>query len=287
MNQTFDGSGIQMRSSEVFTLQHGFTQGIEGPACDKEGNLYAVNYERQGTIGKVTPEGECSVFLELPEGCIGNGIRFTRNGDMCIADYAGHHVFRYSFVTKELHVLAHDPTMNQPNDIAIMANDIVFASDPKWADDTGQIWRIRPDGEMTLLESGMGTTNGIEVSPDERLLYVNESVQRRIWVYDLQEDGSISNKRLHHQFPDFGLDGMRCDVDGNLYVARFGKGTVAVLAPDGTVTEEIRLHGSNCTNVTFGGEDGCTVYVTIMDQGNVERFQANRPGRCRRLFGLV
>lgn len=275
------------RTSEVFTAPHGFTNGVEGPACDKDGNLYAVNYEREGTIGRVTPKGECSVFLELPEGSVGNGIRFNRNGEMLIADYAGHNIYRYAFDTKRLEVLAHNPDMNQPNDIAIMANDIVFASDPNWSNDTGQLWRILPNGEMTLLETGMGTTNGIEVGPDEATLYVNESVQRRIWAYDLDEQGNISNKRLFREFPDYGLDGMRCDTEGYLYVSRFGKGTVAIFSPEGNLVEEVRLHGSNCTNVTFGGEDGRTVYVTMMDQGNVETFRAERPGRCRRLFGLV
>ncbi|WP_232278544.1 SMP-30/gluconolactonase/LRE family protein [Paenibacillus sp. 481] len=260
---------------------------MEGPGCDAEGNLYAVNFARQGTIGRVTPDGDSSVFIDLPAGSIGNGIRFTRDGVMLIADYTGHNVWKCNLNTRELSLLAHEPRMNQPNDICIMANDIVFASDPNWSNNTGQIWRILPDGAVTLLESGMGTTNGIEVGPNEDVLYVNESVQRRIWAYRLSPDGNISDKRLFHQFNDFGLDGMRCDIDGNVYVTRFGKGTVAILSPTGQLLEEIRLHGNNCTNVTFGGEDGRTVYVTVADQGNVERFRAERPGRCRRLFGIV
>lgn len=84
------------RRSEQFTPPNGFTGGVEGPACDKDGNLYAVNYEREGTIGKVTPEGVSSVFLELPEGSIANGIRFNRAGDMFMADYTRHRIYRYS-----------------------------------------------------------------------------------------------------------------------------------------------------------------------------------------------
>ncbi|MFD3268741.1 SMP-30/gluconolactonase/LRE family protein [Paenibacillus dendritiformis] len=277
----------QGRRSEQFTPPHEFTGGVEGPACDKEGNLYAVNYEREGTIGKVTPEGVSSVFVELPEGSIANGIRFNRAGDMFMADYTRHRIYRYAWEERRLDVLAEEPAMNQPNDIAISSRDVLFASDPNWGDDTGQLWRIDPDGKTTLLEAGMGTTNGIEVSPDDRLLYVNESVQRRIWVYDLSEDGNVSNKRLFHEFPDYGLDGMRCDVEGYLYVTRFGKGTVAILSPAGELVEEVQLLGKECTNLTFGGEDGRTVYVTMKDRGNVERFAADRPGRCRRLFGLV
>jgi gluconolactonase len=125
----------------------------------------------------------------------------------------------------------------------------------------------------------MGTTNGIEVSPDDRILYVNESVQRRIWAYDLSPSGEISNKRLFCQFEDFGLDGMRCDIGGNLYVTRYGKGCIAKISPRGEVLHEIRLNGANCTNLTFGGPDGRTVYVTVADRGNIERLRVDLPGR--------
>src|SRR5436189_5566523 len=129
--------------SQQFSKPGGFTQGIEGPACDADGNLYAVNFERQHTIGKVTPTGACNVFLELPNGSIGNGIRFNRAGDMFIADYTKHNVLRVDMqVGAQATTLAerntaiavhgHEPTMNQPNDLAIMANDIIFASDPNW-----------------------------------------------------------------------------------------------------------------------------------------------------------
>lgn len=269
--------------SQIFTPPHSFTPGVEGPACDREGNLYAVNFERQHTIGKVTPDGQASVFIELPNGSIGNGIRFNRAGEMLIADYVNHNILKVNMQTRELSVYAHEPTMNQPNDIAIGANDIVYASDPNWGNSTGQIWRIDTDGTVTLLEADMGTTNGIEVSADEKTLYVNESVQRRIWAYDLSSSGEISNKRLLIEFPDFGMDGMRVDVAGRLYVTRYGKGTVAILMPNGEVIREIALHGQNCSNIAFGGVDGCTCYVTLADQGNVEVFRTDTPGRSWQL----
>ena len=270
--------------SQEFTPVNGFTSGIEGPACDADGNLYAVNYERQHTIGKVTPDGEASVFVELPTGSIGNGIRFNSEGYMFIADYTNHNVLKVDMNTHEISVHAHEPTMNQPNDLAIGANDILYASDPNWGQSTGQIWRIGTNGQVTLLEADMGTTNGIEVSPDEKTLYVNESVQRNVWAYDLSFEGEVSNKRLLIQFPDFGMDGMRCDVEGNLYVTRHGKGTVAKLSSDGEVLLEVELAGKNCTNIAFGGPDGRTCYVTMADRGNVEVFRADLPGRSWMLF---
>ena len=267
-----------------FTPIDGFTSGIEGPACDAAGNLYAVNYERQHTIGKVTPDGTASVFIELPPGSIGNGIRFNSEGFMFIADYTNHNVLKVDMDTREISVHAHEPTMNQPNDLAIGANDILYASDPNWGASTGQIWRVDTDGKVTLLEPDMGTTNGIEVSPDERVLYVNESAQRNVWAYDLSPEGDVSNKRLLIQFPDFNMDGMRCDIEGNLYITRHGKGTVAKLSPAGEVLLEVQLTGKLCTNIAFGGTDGCTCYVTMADRGNVEVFRADLPGRSWQLF---
>ena len=270
--------------SQEFTPVDGFTSGIEGPACDAEGNLYAVNYERQHTIGKVTPDGTASVFVELPTGSIGNGIRFNSEGFMFIADYTNHNVLKVDMDTRSITVHAHEPTMNQPNDIAIGANDILYASDPNWGASTGQIWRVDTDGTVTLLEADMGTTNGIEVSPDEKVLYVNESAQRNVWAYDLSPEGEVSNKRLLIQFPDFNMDGMRCDTEGNLYITRHGKGTVAKLSPAGEVLLEVELTGKLCSNIAFGGPDGRTCYVTMADRGNVEVFRSDLPGRSWQLF---
>lgn len=266
-------------ASRVFTQPGSFTPGVEGPATDAGGNLYAVNYTRDHTIGRVAPDGRGEVFVTLPNGSIGNGIRFNSRGEMLIADYVNHNVLMVDMATQALSVFAHEPAMNQPNDLAIGANDRVYASDPNWADSTGQLWRIDPDGTVTRLETGMGTTNGIEVGPDEKTLYVNESIQRRVWAYDLSEDGRISNKRLLLEFPDFGMDGMRIDTEGYLYITRYDKGTVAKVSPDGAVVQEIAVSGKKPSNIAFGGPDGRTCYVTLADRGSIDVFRVDHPGR--------
>jgi sugar lactone lactonase YvrE len=224
------------------------------------------------------------VFVELPDGSIGNGIRFTAAGEMLIADYTNHNVLRVDMATRAIGIYAHEPKMNQPNDLAIGPNGIVYASDPNWKESWGQIWRVELDG-VTLLETGMGTTNGIEVSPDGGTLYVNETVQRNIWAYDLSLRGEVSKKRLLIQFPDYGMDGMRCDQAGNLYVTRYGKGTVARVSPRGEVSQEITLAGEKPSNLAFGGPDGRTCYVMLADRGNVEVFRTDLPGRSWRAVG--
>ena len=264
-----------------------FTQGVEGPAVDKQGRLYAVNFAEQGTIGVLSEANSAKLLVKLPDNSVGNGIRFDRQGNMYIADYVNHNVLKInaerltsrSLSTADVKVFAHSPLMNQPNDIAIATNGTLYASDPNWANNTGQLWRIDTNGDVVLLEKNMGTTNGVEVSPDNKTLYVNESVQRTVWQYDLSVQGDISNKRALIQFSDFGLDGMRTDQAGNVYIARYGKGVVAVVSPQGELLREVPLKGQFPTNVAFGGKDGKTIFVTMQKRGAIESFRNEISGR--------
>ncbi|MNW96705.1 Gluconolactonase precursor [compost metagenome] len=245
---------------------------------DADGNIYAVNFARQQTIGKVSPGGAGEVYLTLPGASIANGIRFGSRGQMYLADYMEHTIYLVDPATRALTIHAREPRMTQPNDIAITADDVLYASDPNWKENTGRVWRIAQDGTVTLALDTMGTANGIEVSPDGKILYVNESVQRNIWMYDIAADGSLSGKRLLIKFDDFGMDGMRVDVDGNLYVTRYGKGTVVKLSPQGRILREISVPGAKPSNITFGGPDGRTAYVTEVVQGRLLQFRVDRPG---------
>ncbi|MEX1239609.1 MAG: SMP-30/gluconolactonase/LRE family protein [Cyclobacteriaceae bacterium] len=274
----------QVSCQELFvasdhTAENIFTSGIEGPSFDKKGNLYVVNFGKEGTIGLVKPDGKAELFINLPEGSIANGIKFDRKGDMYLADYTGHNVLKVDMKTKKVSTYVHENRFNQPNDIIVNEKGQFFASDPNWKEGTGQLWRIDVGGKAVLLAEGMGTTNGIALSPDEKTLYVNESAQRKIWAFDVDASGDISNKRLFAEFSDFGFDGMACDSKGNLYVTRHGKGTVAILSPDGKVMREIQLKGKRCSNLVFGGKKGRTVYVTMQDRKGIEKFEVEHPGK--------
>lgn len=261
------------------TAENVFTKSIEGPAAIGSGLLYVVNYEKNGTIGIVDATGNAELFATLPEGSIGNGIRFDMDWNMYIADYTRHNILVMRSGERSIHVYAHDSTMNQPNDLAVTKKGILFASDPNWKKGTGSIYRSSREGELVKIDSGLGTTNGIEVSPGDKYLYVNESLQRKIWRYDLDSSGNISNKKLLIEFPDFGLDGMRCDTLGNLFVCRYDKGTVAIVSPEGKIIREVEMKGKKPSNIAFGGNDGKTCFVTIQDRGCVETFRSETPGR--------
>ncbi|SEM25931.1 Sugar lactone lactonase YvrE [Aquimarina amphilecti] len=252
-----------------YTQPGDFTKGIEGPATDYLGNVYAVNYQEEGTIGIVTPDGKASLFLKLPNGSIGNGIRFGGKNKMYVADYINHNILKITTETKKIEVFAHQSLANQPNDIAISDIGVLYASDPNWVTNTGNVWKVTKEKGFELLEGNMGTTNGIEVSPDNKKLYVNESVQRKIWVYDITNTGFIKNKKLFFSFDNYGLDGMRCDNEGNLYICRYGKGSIVVLSEKGVFIKEYMLNGKKPTNITFGSNYE-TFFITMADRGCIE-----------------
>jgi sugar lactone lactonase YvrE len=271
--------------SRQLTPSGEYTFGIEGPAVDAVGNLYVVNHGKQGTVGRLAPGAtQSELFVELPAGSVGNAIRFDRDGRMYIADYKNHNVFVLERGQSEPQVYFHSDDFNQPNDLTVAADGTIYASDPSWRRRDGQVWRIvrGPDGkglgEAMTVDRKLGTTNGLDLSPDGATLYVDESETREIWAYRL-EGAKLAAPRLVKKFADFGLDGLRTDIDGLIYVTRILKGTVVVLTPEGKLVREIPLQAKEPTNLAFGGPDGKTVFVTQRRGGFIESFRVDRPGR--------
>jgi sugar lactone lactonase YvrE len=279
--------------SEPFTPQKSFTGGIEGPACDAAGNLYLVSLGREGTIGKVTPEGQLSLFAVVPDGGAANGLRFDSNGWLIAADYVNHHVWRIDAKTGAfLEDLAADwkgLPFKQPNDLGIASDDTLYFTDPDWKNRAGggRIFMIAapPARRTVLLDENLATPNGITVSPDDRRVYVGQSHAHNILVYDRRPDGALHNKRVFIDFPAAGVpatavpDGIRCDSKGNLWVSMVGLGKVLVVQPDGTLhPRAVECNGRNPANVTFCGPDGRTLYITEKQHGRVEKFRAPFPG---------
>ena len=177
-----DAAEDALFTSKRITPQGEYTSGIEGPAVDASGNLYVVNFQQRGTIGKVAPgASQSQLFTSLPAGSIGNGIRFDRDGRMYIADFKKHNVWVIERGETTPKVYFHSDRFNQPNDLAIAADGTLYASDPRFASPAGgQIWRItrgadgKGQGEVMSSTRRLGVTNGIDLSPDGATLYVSE-----------------------------------------------------------------------------------------------------------------
>jgi signal peptidase len=281
--------------SKRITPQGEYTAGIEGPAVDASGNLYVVNFQQSGNIGRLAAGGSQSeLFTSLPVGSIGNGIRFDRQGRMYVADFKKHKVWVIASGETTPHLYFHSDRFNQPNDLAIAADGTLYASDPRFASPAGgQIWRItrgadgKGQGEVMSSARRLGVTNGIDLSPDGKTLYVSESNSRQVWAYRL-EGNKLLDPRLVKGFSDFEVDGLRTDVDGRIYLARLSAGKIAVISPGGSLEREVLLLGKQPTNLTFGGPDGRTVFVTQKEGRFIEAFRVDRPGRepCLQVPGL-
>ncbi|WP_198961071.1 SMP-30/gluconolactonase/LRE family protein [Bradyrhizobium sp. UFLA03-84] len=275
----------QLFQSNRATPAGEYTFGIEGPAVDRDGNLFVVNIGRPGTIGKLAAgAAQSEKFIDLPEGSVGNAIRFDRDGTMFIADYKKHNIFVLKRGSPEPQVWFHSDQMNQPNDITVASDGTIYASDPNWKGHRGQIWRIAraadgsSEGEVMTAPRAMGTTNGIDLSPDGKRLYVSESNSGEVWSYAIGKDG-LTDAKLIKTFEPDTVDGLRTDVAGKIFVARILKGAIAILKPNGSVERQVGLGGKEPTNLAFGGSDGKTVFVTQRQGGYIETFRTDQEGR--------
>lgn len=286
-----------MTTSQQLTPKGEYTGGIEGPAVDRDGILYVVSLKENGppdkgtrSIGMVEPgTAKSKLFAKLPVGSLGSGTRFDRDGRMYVADHKGHNVFVFERGQTKPGVYFHSEAFNQPNDLAIAADGTLYASDPRIKKgQASKIWRIsrRPDGTgrgevMANDHEPMGHVNGIDLSPDGATLYVSESDTKRIVAYQLQ-GSKLAERHVVSKFDSpsgIDLDGLRTDSAGKIFVAWNGNGKVLAVAPDGSSVEEIRTQGKNPSNLTFGGPDAMTVYVTQVDGGFIESFRHDKPGR--------
>lgn len=129
---------------------------------------------------------------------------------------------------------------------------------------TGSFFRLDPDGAVTAVDSGYTVANGPALSPDGRRIHHTDSAARRIYAFDIAEDGSLSGKRVHIQFTeaDGYPDGMTCDAEGGLWVAHWDGGRVSRFRPDGTLDRVVRVAASRVTSCVFAGPALDQLFIT-------------------------
>ncbi len=265
------GVALLSCATASFTRAGLFTSDIEGPAFGGDGLLYVANFHEQGTIGVVDVEGRRApeVYVRLPDGGVASGLAFNPRGELLVADYVNHRVWKVR--DGVLTPWVHEPRMSQPNDLAVAADGTCYLTDPDWAAGTGQLWQVSSEGVVTLLAEGLGTVNGIALCDGDASLYVSESRQREVWRYSLH-DGALGARALVARFEDGGLDGLACGADGTLYVTRHGKGELLQLSAGGEVVRRFVLRGSRPSNVALRGG---RAYVTEQSRGAIETVDAN------------
>jgi sugar lactone lactonase YvrE len=261
----------------------------EGPTFDRQGNLFFVNYTCNGIIGRRTPQGEVSAWLQLPDAVQPDGTRrhafpfglkADSQGNLFVADYGGRRVLKVS-PEKKVETLASaygGKPFNNPNDLCLDRAGNLFFTDPQGERDNnsaGAIYRYSARGELTGLHTGLAYPNGIVVSPDEKRLCLAETWTRSIIAFDLGSEGALSNQRVLHQFPTPTVDGLCLDEFGRIWVARLNNQTVDVLSPDGTPLASYPGGGDRVTNLAWWDR---SLYVTVAGQHAIYRLDVGCRG---------
>lgn len=255
---------------ELVSEGHHFT---EGPAVDKDGTFYFCDV-RGNRIHRVTSSGSAAVFQENSGGA--SGLHFGKDGRLYAAQGTTKRIVAYDAAGKE-QVVADDVT---PNDLTVASNGRIYFTDPGHH----RVWLVDPQGNTRMVHEGIDFPNGITLSPDEAKLYVADTRSKWVWAFQIADDGSLINGEAfyHLEMPDdttiplrAGADGLTVDTEGYLYVAT--KLGVQICDQPGRVVGIINPPSTaDLSNVTFGGPDRQTLYVTAGDR--VYRRHLRRKG---------
>ena len=154
------------------------------------------------------------------------------------------------------------------NDLVVLHNGNIYVTDPDWDGTThsSNVWLIKPDGTKSVVDKGLKFCNGITASPDQSLLYVDDTKSHWVYSYQIQPDGTLKDKQRYYHLhvrdtdDDSGADGMEVDSAGRLYVAtRMG---LQVCDQAGRVNCIIPTPNGKISNIVFGGADFDTLYIS-------------------------
>jgi gluconolactonase len=246
--------------AKTLKLAGGF-QFTEGPAADKEGNIYFTDIPNS-RIHKWSVDGKLSTFMENSDKA--NGLFFDKNGNL-IACIGGTGKLVSINPRGKITVLADKyggKPFNSLNDLWINSKGGIYFTDPRY----GNRENLPQDGEHVYCLSAdrkglirviddMVRPNGIIGTPDGKTLYVADHGAHKTYVYKINPDGTLSEKKL---FAEQGSDGMALDEDGNLYLTAKA---VNIYDPAGKLLKTIEVP-ERPSNVCFGGKNKKTLFIT-------------------------
>jgi len=259
----------------------------EGPVFDRNENLYVVNL-KGGCISRITPDGKVVKFVET--GGAPNGATIRQNGHLVVADFGLRAILDIS-PSGKIQVIARqwqDKEFMGPNDLTFDPNGNLYFTDPEGSsldNRVGAVYCLTREGKVLLLADGFAYPNGIAVSLDDKTLYVAETFTGDIYQIPLKGDGTASTDRRVWARLGEGVwpDGIALAIDGQLFVACFQKGAVAVIAPNGSLVNYLPAGGAHPTNVAFGGVGNKQLYITETETNAVYVLDLGIEGQ--QLFG--
>jgi gluconolactonase len=246
----------------------------EGPVWHAEGKFLLFSDIPANKMKKWTAEEGITNF-RVPSGK-SNGLTYDKQGRLVTAEHANRRVSRTEADGTVVTIASHyeDKRLNSPNDVIVKSDGSIYFSDPPYgltADygvegeqdlDFQGVYRLSPDGQtLTLLVDDFDRPNGLCFSPDESILYINDTERMHIRVFDVQSDGTIANGRIfaEEEGEDGVPDGMKIDVHGNVYLA--GPGGIWIFDPSGEHLGVLQTP-ERAANLGWGGDDWSTLFIT-------------------------
>jgi gluconolactonase len=247
---------------------------IEGPAFDREGNLYIVDTPF-GRIFRITPKGDWDLVVQY-DGWP-NGSKFHRDGRLFVADYR-RGIMMLDVKNGRIEAVletAYSEGFKGCNDLHFAANGDLYFTDQGQtgaADPSGRVFRMKPNGDLQRLISNAPSPNGITTNTTDKQVYLAVTRSQQIWRCPLMEDGQLSKVGVAVQLSGgVGPDGIETDSENGLIVCHLGTGVWrfdANMLPTHIVYSD-RHRPSHLANLAFGGRDYKTIYMTDSLSGDV------------------
>jgi gluconolactonase len=274
-------------------LKEGFKDGLEGGVWIRSGNYLLFSNKPQQTVDKWTADGKHSVYLDLgkltgkkgAEWTLSSGTTLDKEGRLVYTSPGEQAIVRIEKDGQRTMIATHynGKRLVHPNDLVYKSNGTLYFTDNA-APPPGvtqelpfSVYMLR-NGKVELLSTGViERPNGIALSPDEKVLYVNNSTGKQVFRFDIQPDETLANGKLwvdlsKDQRPGVP-DGMRVDQKGNVYDS--GPGGIYVFAPSGKHLGTFELPDRG-TNMAFGDADGKTLY--LVNHTSLYKIKLKIPG---------
>jgi len=261
-------------------------QFVEGPIWQADGSLLFSDIPAN-RIYRWTPDGGAQVWRE-PTGN-SNGLTLDGEGRLIACEHSGRRVSRTEADGTVAAIASHfnGGKLNSPNDVVVKSDGVIYFTDPPYGiqpeereQPVNGVYRIFKDGTLDLLVEDFDRPNGLAFSPDESILYIDDSPRRHVRAFDVRPDGTLANSRIiadmDHPQPG-SPDGMKIDEEGHLYVT--GATGVWVFEPNGELLGVVATP-ERPANCAWGDDDRKSLYITA--QTSLYRVRTKVAGAKRK-----